>query len=120
MVENELPIGKVIAIGAQRLVDPKSIQLNAWAFSESGIADATLETESGQVIAALPLLRRQAPLAALADPRFPSRRTGDKTSSRSGALFQGQIDGAKIPSGLHRLLVRVRDTQGRSALLPGP
>ena len=120
LVENELPIGKVIAIGAQRLVDPKSIQLNAWAFSESGIADATLETESGQVIAALPLLRRQAPLAALADPRFPSRRTGDKTAGRLGALFQGSIDGAKIPSGLHRLLVRVRDVQGRSALLPGP
>lgn len=121
LVENDRPIGKVIAAGAQHFANPKIIRIDAWTFSEHGIAEAMLETESGVAITALPVHRHNAPLTALPDPRFPPNQPAKKTDSeRLGTFFRGNIDGTKIPYGLHRLVVRVRDAQGRTTSLPGP
>jgi hypothetical protein len=121
LVENDLPIGKVIAIGgAQRFVDPHSIELYTWAFSEAGISGASVEIEEGQFIAALPVHRQQALLSALPDPRFPSQRMAKTNAQRIGTLFRGHVDGKQLPYGLHRVVVRVRDAHGRQSILPGP
>lgn len=119
-VENDAPLGKIIAANSQHFVAPDHVRLDAWVFGESAIVSALVETESGMKIGALPLLAANAPLAALPDPRFPAGKAAANGKAQTGALFGGKIDGAKFPPGLHRVVLRVRDAQGRESILPGP
>lgn len=123
-VANDAPLGKVITAGGQHFVMPEKLEIDAWAFSEHGIASARVETESGFVLGALAVFSKKVPLSRLPDPRFPpgKRKATDHWTAEisAGTLFRDEIDTTGLPEGLHRLLVRVSDTRGEESLLPGP
>jgi peptidoglycan/LPS O-acetylase OafA/YrhL len=120
-LENDRPIGRVLTDGPRRWLDPASIPVSAWLYDEDGIAEATVETELGQSLGRLHRVKDSQPLPDLfTDPRGVPPGEFWQQALRRGSLFSAAIPGQAVPAGIQRLVLRVRDHQGRESILPGP
>lgn len=120
-LQNQGAIGKVLTDGGggNAFASPRSLRIQTWAWHAKGVTRASLETEQGEVIAALKPRRPKARLSEFKDPRFPPAisRAG---FNPVGQIFSAHVQGIKIPVGLQRLVVRVHDGLGQDTIFPGP
>jgi len=119
-LQNQDAIGKVLADGANAFVSPRLLRLRTWVWHPQGIVNARLETEQGEVISStLKPAQLKARLSEFKDARF-APEVSAKGFNPIGQIFDTTIQGQQIPSGLQRLVVRVRDGAGKDAVFPGP
>ncbi|MBR0567258.1 hypothetical protein J5J83_14130 [Azoarcus sp. L1K30] len=117
VLENDEAIGRVES-AVSILLDPASIEFQAWAQTDGGIAGARVETEAGMVLG---------PMQPVHAPASAERPATDSDVASDGSQrlpreqlfrFNGKPDA--LPEGLHRLVVRVTDGGGVITSLPGP
>ena len=116
---NQGAIGKVLTDFANAFVSPQYLRITTWAWHQKGVVTARIETEHGVVIAASKKIRPSALLSEFKDPRFPPS-VSKLGFNPAGQIFYTVLPGKKIPPGLQRLVVRVRDGAGEDTVFPGP
>jgi hypothetical protein len=95
-LDNDAPLGKVLAAGGNRFVDPEQLSLQAWAWHGRGIVSAAVETESGIGLGKLALSKPHARLSAFSDPRFPAVATA-KGNDPTGQIFPEKLWARRSP-----------------------
>ena len=121
LIQNDGPIGTVVAAGDRRFVNPRRVPMTAWAYDEHGIDSAMISTELGISLGELPRIRTVTALPGLfTDHRGIPKGDFWKDILQRGTLFAGALSVESLPQGIHRLVTHVRDTQGREARFPGP
>lgn len=114
-VINDAPIGIVLSEN-DRMTNPRKISLKIWAYDEDGIAAAELWTEEGLSLGSLRLQGKNVLLSRVEKDKSQA----SKTHWPPGRVYDKKLSLGDLPDGLHRLVVRLRDTYGNESVLPGP
>jgi len=118
MVHNDFPIGRVLT-DDWSLLNPDKLDIKVWVADEDEIQSVDLVNESGiqygsftrtgEPIPYPPRKHQEVKYFGLPDPAV-----------KLGQVYKLSIDANKLPKGLTRLIVRVRDVTEAESSLPGP
>lgn len=121
-LENNRPIGIVLATPPRYLADPDKVKLAAWVFDEEPMASIRLGTElGGAALGEMRMVKEGVPLPGLfTDPRGVPPGDFWEDALRRGTLYEGVIRGKDLPAGVHRIVIQARDSTGGESQFPGP
>jgi hypothetical protein len=118
MVDNDFPIGRVLT-DDWSLLNPDKIEIAAWIADEDEIQRVELVNESGVHYGSLTAAGEPIP--------YPPRKHQEvkyfgqpNPAVKLGLVYKLTFEANKLPKGVTRLNVRVRDVTGAESLLAGP
>ncbi len=118
LVINDLPIGRVIS-PHWNVVNPGVMAVRVWVADEDGIKQVRLISDSGKLLAQMPVVSKNVSYQSVREPR--EKLMGEATPAvKLGQVHLGSVNAAQLPGGVHRLLVEVTDLDGKVSQLPGP
>ncbi len=118
VVVNDLPIGRVIS-PHWNMFNPGRVSIKVWVADEDGIATVKLTTDSGHVIANMPVILKDVSYKSVREPR--EQLMGEPSVAlHLGQVHSGLVNAKELSVGVHRLLVEVTDKDNKVNVLPGP